>query len=310
MKDFRTLFFLFIILLVYSCGNSLERNTESKPEQSYMDTIIPTFAGNQHFDPPELLPDSLQKIVKSGRYILKNGFDSLAVSKSTWIYSIDAYNKHDVLLLVEGVGDGIAGGEITLSVIKNVAGKQFKVQSLSAIPDSLKRTVTNGVYDIALYYQNALFDAMCPVSINYKWNGHYYDPAELNYVVSVDNIVYTSDLLKLMGIVAKQGILPVFPFIKTENLNDKYNINRIDIDTLKSKDDKIFLFKNDCSDEKYANHIWIIKKVKKEYILLAEQDRTEATAIFLIPGKSNALPDIVFGMDTLRWNGQTYRRTF
>ncbi|MCW3085866.1 MAG: hypothetical protein JWP12_3232 [Bacteroidetes bacterium] len=309
MKKYCTAY-LFILMIISSCGNHQEQSNVINNKNILPDTLASTDAANQFFDVPEILPDSIQKLLEIKKFASKKGIDSLSVDAANWFYNLGtAENKFNYLLFIENYGSGSGSGGNALSVLKKINGKYYKIQSLFAFFDCLQQTVSSGNYDIALYYSNALFDHNCPVSINYKWNGKYYAPDGINYITSITNINYNWNMLEIMGIVSKNDLLPTFPFVKENNKLAHFNINKIDIDTLNvknKKDERLFIFKNNCTDGVNTDHIWILKKTGAEYFLLTELNKKEPEELVLIPDKKKNYPDIIFGTDTLHWNEEKY----
>lgn len=298
-----------VMWMTFSCTNNQSEQV-SLTNGSVPDTTVITDPANHLIIPPEALPDSIQKIIERNKFISKNGVDSLPLNETSWFYNVGANeNRFNYLVLIENFGSGSASGGTNISVIKKTDGKYYKIQYLFAFLDEIQKAITFGNYDIALYYPGAAFDHSCPVSVNYKWMGNYYEMAGINYITVKTNVNYSGEMLKKMGIVKDDEILNYFPFIKETDKHKQYDINNIDVDTFLFNTGvaKMFLFKNNSTDGLSADHLWVLKQEGDNYIVIGEQEKEEVTEISLSYKKGEEIPDIIFGLDTLEWTGEVFR---
>ncbi len=289
-----------ILVVSGSCGNS---------NGTVGDTLLSDSVGNPGSNSGnQKLPDSLAALLLGENYATRGPVDSILIDDQTIVYNIGMHeNKYQFLMLLSGIGSGSGG--VSISILQKENGGYTVIQNFFSFPEGIRTESTGNIFDINLYYRNVLFDEMCPVSFHYTWTANHYTLKEINYVNAATGVVYTGELLDQLHIISDTDLIPEFPFVKKTKQLDRFNVNRIDVDTLSiDKTEKLLLFKNNCGDEITADHIWLVKENNDQYTLLEEVDAQETHEV-IVQKKKNGYPEIAFGDTVLRWNNQNYMKS-
>ncbi|HTF04971.1 MAG TPA: hypothetical protein VK826_13180 [Bacteroidia bacterium] len=246
------------------------------------------------------LPDSLAVLLRRENYSTRGHVDSILINGQTIAYNIGVNeNKYKYLMLLSDIGSGSGG--VNISILQKDNDDYKIIQSFFAFPDGLRKESTENIFDMNLYYKNALFDDMCPVSMHYTWSGNRYMLKGINYVNAATGMTYTGALLDQMHIISEPDLIPEFPFVKKTESVTRFNINRIDVDTFIIRDENLLLFKNNCIDEITANHVWLVKEDNGQYVMMEEVDAPETHEV-VVQKRKGGHPEIIFGDTVLKWN--------
>lgn len=282
-----------ILVAIGSCGDSngtdgdtLLADSSGGPAEN---------AGNQK------LSDSLAALLRRGNYAIRGHVDSMLIDDRTIVYNIGVNeNKYRYLMILSDIGSGSGG--VNISIVQKDSSNYNIIQSFFAFPDGIHTESAENIFDMNLYYRNALFDDMCPVSMRYTWSGDQYILKGINYVNASTGIIYSGSLLDQMHIISQSDLVPEFPFVKKTKGVERFNINRIDVDTfIIGRDERLLLFKNNCIDEITANHIWLVKEGNGQYVMVEEVDAPETHEVVVLRNK-RTYPEIAFGDTVLKWS--------
>lgn len=280
---------IFSLVLLYSCSG------KSLPEEH----IRPTRMEVNH-----AVSDTLKNLLLNTKLACTGQKDSIIIDSTSWVYCLGEQNNKKIYLVISGFG--YVGNGYAIDIIQEMNDEFTEIQDFYTFLDSISVDSTKSICDLNLYYQHLLFEQQSPVSVKYAWDGNRFQFDQINYVVSTSNHVYSYNLLKLMGIIRDQDILPSPPFLGNETHQSQLNINYMGIDTIyQSRDVMHLVFKNKYLSYGLTDNIWIIKKQNTNYTILGKFNNPDYS--FVEYTFNDRHPEIHFGEKRITWKGNKYK---